>query len=106
MRVEGCRRRGAASSPPRRDTAVERGFDGAPIRQVRAEDGLESRAVRRFEEVGQFMEHHAIDGGQTRNGYPPGFQCDGNKKATLREKGGLYSARMIRAGKGVQQITR
>jgi len=30
---------------PRRDTAVERGFDGAPIRQVRAEDGLESRAV-------------------------------------------------------------
>jgi len=52
------------SSPPRRDAAVEGGFDGAPIRQVLGEDGLESRAVRRFEEVGQFMEHHVIDGGR------------------------------------------
>jgi hypothetical protein len=49
---------------PRRYAAVEGGFDGAPIRHVLGEDGLKSRAVRRFEEVGQFVEHYVIDGGR------------------------------------------
>ena len=31
---------------------------------MRAEDGLKARAVRRFEEVSQFVEHYVIDSGR------------------------------------------
>ena len=54
--------RDAASSPPRRQAAVERGFDIAPIGHVLGEDGLKARSVRRFEEVSELVQDHIFDG--------------------------------------------
>ena len=54
--------RDAASSPPRRHPSVEGGFDLAPIGHVLGEDGLKSRAVRRFEEVSELVQDQIFNG--------------------------------------------
>ena len=56
------------SSPPRRHPAVEGGFDGAPIRHLLREDGLKARAVRRFDQVGELVQHHVFDGARRFRG--------------------------------------